>query len=201
MAKMTVRQTFDEIYRENRWNGTDSRSNGPGGTVYARRFVAPAIADLVSNLGVTSVLDVGCGETYWQPELPGYIGIDVSSVAIEAAKERHPDWDIRLWSPNDELPVAEFVILRHVLQHMTPSSGKTLVERIKDMGAAYLAATTYDNGDNGAGFERPIVEGGGYWPDLRVEPFGLGEPSVSIEDAANPRPKQMGGRLGVWTLL
>ena len=73
---------WGRIYTENIWHGVESLS-GPGSGSAATRHVAPAIVSLVERYGITSVLDVGCGDGFWMPDLPGYIGLDVSPVAIE----------------------------------------------------------------------------------------------------------------------
>ena len=63
------------IYQRNEWNGGETRS-GPGSGADSTRLLVPALLQVVHWLGVHSVLDVGCGEGWWQPDLPGYVGLE-----------------------------------------------------------------------------------------------------------------------------
>ena len=83
---MTV---FSDIYRDNRWNGVESMS-GPGSGYAPTLYVAQAIEQLVIDINADSVLDVACGDGYWMPDLPNYVGIDVAPEAIALARKRHP---------------------------------------------------------------------------------------------------------------
>ena len=80
---------FSRIYRDNAWNGIETRS-GPGSHREPTRRVADAIVELVDWLGIRSVTNVGCGEDSWMPDLPGYIGLDVAPEAIEVAQRTTP---------------------------------------------------------------------------------------------------------------
>jgi SAM-dependent methyltransferase len=166
---------FDEIYRANTWEGVESRS-GKGAGDIERAHLAPDVARLVADLGVESVLDVGCGETYWTPDLPGYVGIDVSSEAIQVARKRHPDWDLRI-DDGSPFPPADLVMSRCVFQHLSFDTARALMARIRATGATWFLCTSYHHGWN-----QDIVDGAGYWPDMRLSPFDLGEPDSEIED-------------------
>ncbi len=187
---MSIGETFDEIYRANSWGGTESRS-GPGSSSVEREFLAPEIVALVAELDVKSVLDVGCGETFWTPELPGYIGVDVSSEAVTAARKNHPGWDFRL-DDGSPFPEVDLVMVRCVIQHLSQSSALALLDRIRATGARWLLATSYLGGMNIS-----IDDGAGYWPDMAVAPFSMGEPVRSFEDGRNDYTDH-GCILGLW---
>ena len=133
---MTV---FDQIYRDNEWGGEESRS-GPGSGSAEARELAPEIMDLIARLGVESVLDVGCGEGFWTPDLPGYIGIDVSSVAIDRARQLHPDRDLRV-DDGSPYPKCDLVLLRCVIQHLSFDDASVVIQRIRQSGATWLLCT------------------------------------------------------------
>ena len=80
---------FSRIYTNNEWNGIETRS-GPGSHREPTRRVADAIMDLSHWLGVFSILDFGCGEGNWFPNIPGasYVGVDPTPDAIEVAQRR-----------------------------------------------------------------------------------------------------------------
>ena len=170
---------FEEIYAHNRWNGSETRS-GPGSTTWATEHLGPEIVRIATRLHVSRVLDAGCGEGTWMPELPGYIGIDPVPYAIERAREHHPDrayvlGDLRTGMP--VLPRVDLVITRDVMQHLPLADGVACLETFRRTGASHLLASTYTNGAN-----TDIEIGGCYSPDLRIEPFNLGEPLETIFD-------------------
>lgn len=187
---------FDRIYRENLWDGGESRS-GLGSGTDGIGSLPDEIVALVGELGVESVLDVGCGDGFWMPDLPGYIGLDVSEVALDMARERHPDRDYRL-DDGSGYPRADLVICRCVMQHMTPVEGVEMLIDIEASGARWLLATTYLNGDNHS-MDRPIGEGGGYWANLQKDPFCMPEPRLVLEDGRTDRMRK-GCVLALWDL-
>ena len=191
-------ERFDRVYRENLWNGRETYSGGPGSGDDKVRDMVPIIHRLVKTQGIGSVLDVGCGDGYWIPPLPDYIGLDVSSEAIAMARRRHPERDFRVYG-GGPLPPADLVLCIHVLQHMTVQQGVQMVGRIRKTGARWLMATTFSEGEN---FDRPESgDAGGYWPDLTSAPFDLGEP-MSSDVAGHTRGQDPlhGGMLGIWRL-
>jgi len=185
-------EIFNEIYRTWSWEGGQSRS-GKGAGDIERDLLAPDILALVDELSVSSVLDVGCGETYWTPELPGYIGIDVSERAISVAKHRHPDWDLRV-DDGSPYPHVELVMSRCVIQHLSYASALGLVERVRATGATWFLVTSYRQGGN-----IDIKDGAGFWPDMRVAPFNFGEPLREITDGRTDNEWHE-ATLGLWSL-
>lgn len=171
---MTV---FSEIYRRNRWNGIESRS-GPGSGSAPTARVGAAIEELAFRLNVQSVLDVGCGDGFWMPELPGYVGIDVAPEAIELAQANHPDRAYLVAAAGDIRPGQfDLVIVRDAIQHLSFVDGLAMLEGIRQTGASWLLASTYVAGDN-----VDIVTGDCYSPDLEAAPFALGPPVELIPD-------------------
>jgi hypothetical protein len=83
-----------------------------------------------------SVLDVGCGdlEVAGALDLHGYVGLDASPAALEAARRVRPDWDFRLGLPPETAP-AELVLCLEVLIHQTSRDAY-------DALLAFLAAKT-----------------------------------------------------------
>jgi len=170
--------TFDRIYSENAWNGIESLS-GPGSGPIATRHLARVLPPLCSILGVKSVLDVGCGDGYWMPDLPGYTGVDVAWPAIERAIHRHPTRRYRCVDIRRVQLARTFdmVFTRDAMQHLSLAEGVELLEAIRFIGPTWLLASTYFAGDN-----VDIVTGDAYSPDLTVEPFSLGPAEQMIPD-------------------
>ena len=164
---------FDRIYRENLWNGVESRS-GPGSGPVATRRVALALRALVDEGDIASVLDVGCGDGYWMPGLPGYVGFDASREALRIARRRHPHRNYTSVWPDRSF---DLVICRDVMQHLPLADGVELLERIRATGSRRLLASTYVGGEN-----VDIAPGEAYSPDLTAPPFDLPEPDAAIFD-------------------
>ena len=170
----TPQMIFDEIYLGNLWNGVESRS-GPGSGSVATRKLISELLFVCEMHSISSVLDVGCGDGYWMPDLPGYVGFDASYVALTLARERHPDREYV-----DEWPAGrqfDLVICRDVIQHLSLSEGVTLLDRIRDTSPRFLLASTFVGGIN-----TDILTGDAYSPDMQAPPFGLHEPDYWIFD-------------------
>lgn len=168
---------FSDIYRENRWNGVESRS-GPGSGPAATQHVARALLELVEDLGVRTVLDAACGDGYWMPDLPGYTGIDVAPEAIRIARRNHPDRRYLVGSlATIRVPSADLVIFRDAMQHLSLVDGMDALSRIIEAKPAWLLASTYIGGVN-----EDIATGDCYSPDLTAPPFSLGRPVRLIFD-------------------
>ncbi len=185
--------TFDTIYRTNAWNGVESLS-GPGSGSAATKNISGIIADLAKLIDAQSVLDVGCGDGFWMPDLPGYLGVDVSETAIRLARENHPDRLYRLLPA--ELPAADLVICRDVLQHLSLATATWLVDQMQKAGRVLLLSTFM-------GLENfDIEDGGAAERDLMAPPFMLGDPVRLYFDGWGWRdPWEIRDRrkfLGVW---
>lgn len=161
---------FETIYRLNLWKGTESLS-GQGSSLEATKEISEKLLVFVEEYDIQGVLDMACGDGWWMPNLPDYIGMDHVPLAIERAKRFHPDREYLLKDIRDEdLPKRDLVILRDVIQHITLADGVKVIQNIKASGARWLAASTYISGEN-----IDIPEGGFYVPDMKEEPFNLGE--------------------------
>jgi SAM-dependent methyltransferase len=188
---------FSRIYRDNAWNGIETRS-GPGSHLEPTRRVADAIVQLVDWLGVESVLDVGCGEGSWMPELPNYLGIDVAPEAIAAAEKNHPE---RLYIQSGAWVASNFdlVICRDVIQHLSLKDGQWTLESLRTTGSKCLLASTYIDGEN-----VDIKTGDAYRPNLEAEPFNLPPALLLIHDGYEyhdgDRLRDPGKMLGLWRL-
>lgn len=197
---MKLQEVFDGIYRGNTWNGVESAS-GPGSGHVSTYRVIPPLIDLLHRHGVVSVLDVGCGDGYWWPDITGisYTGIDVSEEAIKRARARHPDRNYIVGEVGDaRMPVLpDLVFCRDAIQHLSPMTGVGLIASMVSMRPRWLLLSTYQGGKN-----IRIHEGGYYEPDLTIMPFSLGKPLETIPDGwgyTNPDemrdPRKL---LGLW---
>lgn len=186
---------FRTIYLLNRWRGTETRS-GPGSSMGSTRRLREALPGLMAELGVTSVLDAACGASWWMPDLPGYVGVDIVAEAIKAVSERFPERTYAVADIcTDTLPKADAVIARDVLAHLPTADVKAALSNIARMSPRYLLATTFVGADN-----RADTKVGGYHEiDLAVAPFDLGEPLRLILDGYwEDELKYPNKHMGVW---
>lgn len=169
--------TFDRIYERNEWNGVETRS-GPGSGSAATRALDRVLQAIVRAFDVHSVLDVGCGENFWMSDLPNYLGIDVSAVAIARARVLHPDRQYEVRDARLLMGIsADLIICRDVIQHLSSRSALRVLDAIKRSGSRLLFASTYLNTQN---FE--IVDGAFYAPDLTQPPFSMPMPELLVFD-------------------
>jgi len=87
-----------------------------------------ALAAEIASLSPKSILDFGCGEGFLVERLrergvamPGYVGVDLRSEAVQLARERNPDMEFRTvdifeW-PRREVRF-DLVIASEVLEHL-----------------------------------------------------------------------------------
>jgi len=190
------RAAFVGIWEKNLWNGTETKA-GPGSTLAATKELREWLPRVLQELGVASVLDAGCNDSVWMPELPGYIGVDIIPAALEVARSKHPDRDYREADIcRDELPRCDAIICRDALQHLSLKDGLSTLNNFRRSGAKWLLASSHRVGENS-----DIRSGGYYACDLEAEPFWLGPPSLEIADGTWDGGVKFPKKLfGVWEL-
>jgi hypothetical protein len=170
-------QTFSRIWERNTWNGTETPA-GPGSTMAATERLREELPRVVADFGIGSILDAGCADALWMPDLPGYVGVDIIPAAIERARERHPDREYVVGDIcSDELPRCEAVLIRDALQHLSLRDGLTALQNFRRTGVKWVLASSHE------GEENSDVPSGGYYPcNLQAAPFWFSEPRWKIPD-------------------
>lgn len=114
---------FEQIYRDGLWANGSGTGSDPTNTERYRVFVERFI---VQN-NVETVVDLGCGD--WRSSRlidwsrVGYLGVDVVESVIVRNQQRYQAANIRFAQLNDEdeLPRADLLIVKDVLQHLPNS--------------------------------------------------------------------------------
>jgi SAM-dependent methyltransferase len=128
LKKKDVEQIFSEIYKNNQWGGTAGSfysgegTHNPGTFMYIQQ-----IADFINSHQVKTVLDIGCGDFRIMSDIlekvdVDYIGCDVVPELIEHHQGKYANEKtkfIQLNAITDELPDADLVTIRQVLQHLS----------------------------------------------------------------------------------
>ena len=191
---------FNDVYRTNAWNGAESLS-GPGSGLIPTTHLRRLLVDLVAGYDVRTVIDAACGDGYWMPDLPGYVGLDVAPEAIRLARLRNPHRTYMVGNiATMKLPRADLVIIRDAIQHMSFADGLAALASIRRSRSRYLLASTYVGGEN------VNIETGAdaYSPDLTAPPFSLPFPDAlffdgwTYHDATEIRDPRK--HLGLWDL-
>jgi SAM-dependent methyltransferase len=167
--------TFNRIYSEGTW-GRDVAGkgiSGSGSTLEITREYRIYVEEFIRKNGVTSVVDAGCGDWTFSSTIDwgnaSYLGIDIASDVIEAVRDKHERETIkfRVGDITEELPAADLLISKDVLQHLPNELvGKFIRNNLK-RGKYKWALLTNDRG-SGNGDTEP----GGYRAiDLSAAPF------------------------------
>jgi SAM-dependent methyltransferase len=128
LKKKKVEEIFSDIYKNNEWGGTPGTfysgdgTHNPDTSVYVDN-----VAAFINENKVRSILDIGCGDFQVMSKVlekvdVNYTGGDVVKEMIEHHNQHYANGKtkfITLNAINDELPNAELVTIRQVLQHLS----------------------------------------------------------------------------------
>lgn len=198
-----VKSAFTRAYVLNLWEDPESRS-GPGSTLARTEALRSQVPALFAELGIRSVLDVGCGDFNWFRTLDlgaiEYTGVDVVTELIEENRKRYGGPNRRflpLEISTEVPPRADLAFCRDCWVHLPNAQVLAAIRSLRTSGAGYLLATTFP----GHGENRDIPLGDWRPVDLALAPFSLGAPlrllseGRSVEDDAYTDKS-----MGLWKL-
>ncbi len=167
--------TFNHIYAEGTW-GRDvagKGTSGTGSTLEITREYRAYVEDFMKKHSVKSVVDAGCGDWSFSSAMDwsnaSYLGIDIASDVIAAVRNKHETDKIKFQVGNitDELPAAELLISKDVLQHLSNELVHKFIRNNLRKGKYKWVILTNDRGS-----ENHDVASGGYRAiDLAAPPF------------------------------
>ena len=121
----SLAKTFDDVYDRAKWgrNAEGKGSSGRGSTLDNTTEYRRFVENFIRENGITSVVDGGCGDWGFSKTIDWggatYLGLDVSSVAIATAKQYTTEKiAFRLGDVTEEMPEADLLIVKDVLQHL-----------------------------------------------------------------------------------
>lgn len=123
---------YDRIYRGGGWDG---KGSGPGSTPAFTEQFRVMLPRLLSNEGIKTVLDYGCGDWSWQRFMDWngvrYQGWDVSYAAIEAASKFPTHNCVKfLGDPfTRHFVPSDLLIVKDVMHHATLEQRERIVEK------------------------------------------------------------------------
>jgi SAM-dependent methyltransferase len=186
-----VTDTFNRIYAEGTW-GKDvagKGTSGTGSTLEITREYRVYVEDFMKKHSVKSVVDAGCGDWSFSSAIDwgdaSYLGIDIASDVIAAVRNKHEEGRIKfqVGDITDELPAAELLISKDVLQHLSNDLVHKFIRNNLKKGKYKWVILTNDRGS-----ENRDVSSGGYRAiDLAAPPFevrGLVDLPIKFGDEA-----------------
>jgi SAM-dependent methyltransferase len=169
--------TFNDIYAEGAWGkDADGRgTSGTGSTLEITREYRAYIDDFMKRYRVTSVVDAGCGDWSFSSAVDwgdaSYLGVDIASDVIAAVRQKHEKGKIRfqVGDITDELPAADLLISKDVLQHLSNAMVQRFIRNNLRKGKYKWVILTNDR----ASENRDIANGGYRAIDLAASPFDV----------------------------
>lgn len=141
---------FNQIYNDNTWGSGESRS-GRGSELAQTKHIREALPSLLAELGVSSLLDVPCGDFHWMQHVDiaaiEYIGGDIVEDIITNNQRnfkfrKNVSFKV-IDILKDELPKADAVLCRDLFVHFTLEDALCGIANVCRSGATYLIATTF----------------------------------------------------------
>lgn len=144
-AGQDTKQIFENVYTSNAW-GDQGRGNalifsGEGSTEANTAAYEATIKRFAAETGARIILDIGCGDGQVarrlaadMPGLQRYIGIDASESAVAYARRQRGADTLEYYhldAETDDLPYADLVLVREVLQYLSNRSVSAILERIR----------------------------------------------------------------------
>jgi SAM-dependent methyltransferase len=167
--------TFNRIYAEGTW-GKDvagKGTSGTGSTLEITREYRAYVEDFMKKHSVKSVVDAGCGDWSFSSAMDwgnaSYLGIDIASDVIAAVRNKHETDKIKfqVGDITDELPAAELLISKDVLQHLSNELVHKFIRNNLRKGKYKWVILTNDRGSE----NRDVASGGYRAIDLAAPPF------------------------------
>ncbi len=120
-------EIFSTIYRKKLWGGRLSLGACSGSGSRDPAVVEPyveAVSKFLRSLGQPAVVDIGCGDFHVGSQIVQcggpYVACDVVDFIIARNQRKYPRVDFRvLDAVSDDLPSADVVLIRQVLQHLS----------------------------------------------------------------------------------
>jgi SAM-dependent methyltransferase len=166
--------TFNRIYAEGTWGTVAGRgTSGTGSTLAITQEYRAYVEDFIKTHRVTSVVDAGCGDWSFSSAITwgdaSYLGVDIASDVIATVRSKHERGKIRfqVGDITDELPAADLLISKDVLQHLSNTLVHKFIRNNLRQGKYKWVILTNDRGSRNS----DIASGGYRAIDLAAPPF------------------------------
>ncbi len=176
-----TRAAFEKIYRDADW-GTNTNgigNSGTGSTLAATALYRQYVQTFLKEHDIKSVVDAGCGDWEFSQKLDftgiDYKGYDIVPVLIDQNTKRFTKPNIKFFVGNmieDDLPAADLLISKHVLQHLPNADVKKFLDKqLKKY--KHVLLTNGVNGEFLSGLNKDIKPGDYRELDITRPPFNV----------------------------
>jgi SAM-dependent methyltransferase len=133
-----TKAAFEAIYANSTWgtNASGAGTSGSGSTLDATYLYRDYLEHFIKKYNIKSVVDAGCGDWEFSSQLDwtgiDYKGFDIVAKVIEADKAKYGKPNIQFFTGNiveDDLPPADLLISKHVLQHLPNADVKKFLDK------------------------------------------------------------------------
>jgi len=193
--------------------------DGPGSSLDNTDQLFRMLPGLLHRLGVTFMLDVGCGDWNWMRlvDLTGieYTGWDVDPGRIAKCRARVGIGDYTsLDRPNtlfeevnvltvEEVEAYDLILCRDVLAHLPTGHIQAVLQKFQASGSEWLLASTYPGADNAFTYDPSQYAWNGYMEhpvDLEQPPFNLHKVEAIPEESGPGGVLRMPHELGLFLI-
>ena len=187
-----LKNIFTRIYTRNYWRSKETPSGG-GSEILRTKSVRTQLIGLLKGLRVKTVLDAGCGDWNWMGKIDfGEIKVTGCEIVEALVAQNRKKYGSRFFVADitsDPLPMADLILCRLVLNHLSFANIEKALKNFSASGAAYMLITHYPNE------EQNIEKTDGDWRPLNfsLAPFNLPEPLDAIGEE--------NGSLSLWRIL
>lgn len=200
---MPSEQIFGEIYRKNIWNESGSVS-GDSSTISYTKRIREELPILIRRIGVTSFLDIPCGDFNWMKEVQldvdTYIGADIVEDLILVNSRKFTNKIrrfIKLDITKDRLPEVDMIFCKDCLVHLSFDEIFLAIKNFKRSKSKYLLTTTFTKPRK----NRDMITGGWRPLNLQQAPFNFPKPIDMINEDCRLRLGRYSDKsLGLWRI-
>jgi 2-polyprenyl-3-methyl-5-hydroxy-6-metoxy-1,4-benzoquinol methylase len=170
---MSNAEVFSKIYKEDLWQG----GSGAGSKIENVKEYVDILQKYIDKPEINTVLDLGCGDWQFSKFLDlssvSYLGVDVVESVIESNSTLYSASNIKFISRDIttyEIPKADLIICKDVLQHLCNKDVVTILVKIITSSKFSLITNDFnpENREN-----RDIDNGDYRCLDLTLSPFYL----------------------------
>lgn len=188
---------FTNVYKNNSWGCKESFS-GPGSTLknasHDMHFLKAKIKDIFPLHSRISIIDVPCGDMNWMSVFledlqkdyeVSYTGLDIVDELIKVNTEKYPQHQFKTFDiVQERLLHADIIICRDLLNHLSSTDVKKILNNFKESKSAYLFISNNREWENTELSSE--VRGNSRHLDIEKEPYHFGT------------AKEYNGHLGLW---
>lgn len=173
-------QVFTDIYTKGVWGSNDKGEgfSGGGSLLQNTKEYRAFLQQFMKTHSVRTVVDAGCGDWEFSRYIDWtgiqYLGFDVVAHVIQKDIERYGTSNIRFINANFlaiDLPAADLLICKHVLQHLSNQDIISFLPQLKKF--KYCLITNQVDPDTLSGDNADTVVGGAHKIDLSKAPFNV----------------------------